>query len=224
MIVKLASGETVLVISDLHLGNKTRSDDFSYTAYRLLRDAEKNLINWITKINPTYLVLAGDIEELWQHNIIDVKRVYKELYSFFASRKTIKLRGNHDWSSDGETHVIFQIGGRSVYIAHGHEDDASMHSSVVKTLVWAFGLVEKVFPNLELVYSYLAGGNRATKIYKKTLELAKKKLASYTNVVFGHTHVHEQLSRYFNSGTCQNGALQGVFIDACESKLTLVNG
>ena len=48
----------ILCISDLHMGNGLRGDDFG--------DNDTKLLKWIWKMQPHEVILVGDIFELWQ--------------------------------------------------------------------------------------------------------------------------------------------------------------
>ncbi|WP_152268992.1 metallophosphoesterase [Agriterribacter humi] len=94
------SPQKIIIFSDLHKGNKKRSDDFA--------PAEQNYIaalNYYNQQNYTLIVL-GDSEELWKFNLFTVKKhnhASFELEKYFLQRKAlIKVFGNHDvfWNND----------------------------------------------------------------------------------------------------------------------------
>ncbi len=202
-----------LVISDLHLGDGTGSDDFTYAEYRKLRDAERGLLMKLKAINPDLLVLAGDTEELWQHDSTRVRRVYKEFFAYTSSIRSVFLRGNHDDILGDLDHLVIESGGKSIRIEHGHANDPAMHDPFQRFLVRLVGLLEKIFPSIDnqaIKFVRLFGQSR---IEQKSAALAKTMLQEYDFVVLGHTHVHQSDGRYFNCGTCQEGQFQGVLIE-----------
>ncbi len=137
------SPQKIVIFSDLHKGNKKRSDDFA--------PAEQNYIaalNYYNGQNYTLIVL-GDSEELWKFNLFTVKKhnhASFELEKHFLQRKAlIKVFGNHDvfWNNDpfaalqlisiyGETVHMYEAvllkyntGQKSIdiFLTHGHQGD-----------------------------------------------------------------------------------------------------
>jgi predicted phosphodiesterase len=87
------------VISDLHLGNGSKADNF--------RQNKNALIAALTyyKLNGYSIILLGDIEEFHQFDLIEIMSAYnrpnegKTLYGVFqefTSNKMIRVFGNHD--------------------------------------------------------------------------------------------------------------------------------
>lgn len=89
-----------IVFSDLHKGNKKRSDDFA--------PAEKTYLAALDYYNKNgyTLVLLGDSEELWKYNLFTVRNHNHGSFGLekaFVKRKAfIKIFGNHDvfWNND----------------------------------------------------------------------------------------------------------------------------
>lgn len=89
-----------IIFSDLHKGNKKRSDDFA--------PAEKNYLAALDYYNSEgyTLVLLGDVEELWKYNLFTVRHHNKDSSRlerrFYKRDAFIKLFGNHDvfWNND----------------------------------------------------------------------------------------------------------------------------
>lgn len=134
--------QKIIIFSDLHKGNKKRSDDFA--------PAESN---YLAALNYYYgmgytLIILGDSEELWKFNLFTVSKHNKpsfDLEKKFLKRKgLIKVFGNHDvfWNNDpfaplqllsiyGETvhiyeGVILQYGVHKkldIFLTHGHQGD-----------------------------------------------------------------------------------------------------
>lgn len=137
------SPQKIIIFSDLHKGNKKRSDDFAA--------AEKNYLaalNYYYQQNYTLIVL-GDSEELWKFNLFTVKKhnhTSFELEKKFLQRKSlIKIFGNHDvfWNNDpfaslqlmsiyGEAVHIYEAAllkyntgekQMDIFLTHGHQGD-----------------------------------------------------------------------------------------------------
>lgn len=137
------SPQKIIIFSDLHKGNKKRSDDFAA--------AEKNYLaalNYYYQQNYTLIVL-GDSEELWKFNLFTVKKhnhASFELEKKFLQRKAlIKIFGNHDvfWNNDpfaplqlmsiyGEAVHIYEAAllkyntgekRMDIFLTHGHQGD-----------------------------------------------------------------------------------------------------
>jgi UDP-2,3-diacylglucosamine pyrophosphatase LpxH len=88
-----------LVISDLHLGDGSNVD-----ASRAARPALVHLLNTYVNQISYFLVLLGDVEELWKfspESIIEQQRdVYNILRVYHDQGRLIRIFGNHDalWS------------------------------------------------------------------------------------------------------------------------------
>ena len=90
----------ILVVSDLHLGNGSKSDDFGYG--EALVEREQKFLDFIKTQNPDRVYLNGDTYELWQSRWKKVKKVHEKLISVFENDpKYIRIVGNHDFSIDG---------------------------------------------------------------------------------------------------------------------------
>lgn len=135
--------QKIIIFSDLHKGNKKRSDDFA--------PAERNYLAALDYYNREgyLLVVLGDSEELWKFNLFTVQKHNHP--SFDAEKKFlhrnafIKVFGNHDvfWNNDpfaglqllntfGQSVKIYEglilkyaAPGRSIniFLTHGHQGD-----------------------------------------------------------------------------------------------------
>lgn len=89
----------IIIISDLHIGDKTKSDDF-YTHGSLEPFLE--FLNWVKlQDDIKEMVFAGDVFELWQSSISrtfqSYPEIWKKLYEIKDSgKKMIYVPGNHD--------------------------------------------------------------------------------------------------------------------------------
>ena len=87
-----------------------------------------------------------------------------------------------------------------------------MTNPLVRSGVWCVGVVEKLIPNIENVFTK---SKLDSNIVKKTEELAIKLLKKYDRVILGHTHKQIKMfnGKYFNCGTCQNGRIEYIIVD-----------
>ncbi len=83
-----------VVMSDLHKGNGNDADDFKTALPNYLAAC-----NYYNNKNFTYIAL-GDIEELWENDISQVYKEYKNTFEaekkFINDQKFYKIVGNHD--------------------------------------------------------------------------------------------------------------------------------
>lgn len=200
----------ILVISDLHLGDGTKSDDFQFHKNKRIKHAEKKLLDWIQSIDVDLLVLAGDIEELWQHKQKKVHRVYKKFFEFLKTHDHIRIVGNHDIQVLGRESLVLRYNDTSIYIAHGHQGNKQMRNPLLKLIVRIIALVEKIFPNIDELSKFAF----KTKEEGRTTAFAETRLQKHDIVILGHSHQPGQvLPGYYNSGCCQHGRREGVLIE-----------
>ncbi len=90
-------GNKYVMISDVHLGNDSGADDFRENKFIMVNALEKYNAQGYT------LILLGDIEELWQFDLAEIRDTYDdsvyEAMRQFGDR-IIRVFGNHDidWS------------------------------------------------------------------------------------------------------------------------------
>jgi len=216
-----------LIISDLHLGDGTKSDDFIYEDYTRRELNDVLLVDWINKLSPDVVILNGDIYELWQHSMRRIKKSHPMLHKLFNNKinptiKFIRLTGNHDYELLGKTtHTINTKSGQKILVSHGFQNDKSMTNPFIRFGMWCLGWVEKIIPNIESVERVFKKSSVSNKISENTMDYAILNFnKGYDIVVCGHTHVQGQVQysifgnkMYYNSGTCQHGKLEGVLID-----------
>jgi len=206
--VSLDRNEVILIISDLHLGDGTGSDDFSYSDFRKLKNADKELIKFIEGIAPDRIVLAGDIFELWQHRLAWVKRAHKELLQFFTNRKAIFIEGNHDIGIGYEDHLVINTPeAKQIFIVHGHQAESYMTNPLIKLGVFLLSFLEKIWPNIDKLYYIVKDSKTESPAVAKYIS---SQLAKYDIVVLGHTHKGLVRGNYGNAGTCQWGNLEAI--------------
>ena len=115
-----------LIISDFHLGDKSGADDFTYDYFRKIKKAEDQFIELIRKINPTFIILNGDIFDLDQFKYKRIKKIYRKLLHYLLSEMDARNnKGNHDDSlSFGEDYIKITLpNGKIVHACHGHQND-----------------------------------------------------------------------------------------------------
>ncbi|MEJ6981562.1 metallophosphoesterase [Pedobacter sp. P351] len=143
LIIPLPESGRFIIFSDHHKGAKDGSDDFSF--------AERNYIAALAYYEEQefYLISLGDSEELWENNILAVKKHNTKSFEsekhFLNRNAFIKIFGNHDlyWDNDPLAQVMLEgIYGRTVkiyeaailqttangqplniFLTHGHQGD-----------------------------------------------------------------------------------------------------
>jgi UDP-2,3-diacylglucosamine pyrophosphatase LpxH len=118
----------VLIISDFHMGNGSRTDDLNKNAELLTEILEDYYLP-----NDYHLILNGDIEELQRFSLSAVKSRWKNLYAVFdrfaEKNKLYKNLGNHDESLIFERKYPYKLynavhiktGVLPIYVYHGHQ-------------------------------------------------------------------------------------------------------
>jgi UDP-2,3-diacylglucosamine pyrophosphatase LpxH len=212
-----------LVISDIHLGDGTGSDDFKYETFKHA-SKDESLLDFIDSLKPDTVILAGDIYELWQHKYKAIKKAHKLLCDTFDNKtnspiKYIKLIGNHDYKLLGKSSYTIQINsGVNIYITHGFQNDKNMTNPFIRFGVWCLGLVEKIIPNIEVVENVFKKSNVSNLIENNTYNYAVSLMNTYPVVICGHTHNQKiygtEKGLYYNCGTCQHDKFEGIFIDS----------
>ncbi len=91
---KMAPEEKILIFSDLHIGAGGRSDDFKRNSLLYLKILEE-------AYSPGYhLILLGDIEELWEDDLVDILATYPEVFrwhrEYYRAGRLHRVVGNHD--------------------------------------------------------------------------------------------------------------------------------
>jgi len=212
----------ILVISDIHLGDGSKSDDFGNRANEI------KLKKWIEKQKADRIYLNGDIYELWQFKPQAVKNAHYMFWKYLHGRKFVHIRGNHDYQLMGPlTKTLKTKSGKRVLISHGFQNDKLMTNPFSRLFVWIIGqTLEKLFPDIDNEDGYKHKRNKSRTI-RNTLKYAEKMWKRYDIVILGHSH--KQMTErsyvygiYANCGTCANGKLQGVLLDTLTDKVTLV--
>ncbi|MBA7492708.1 hypothetical protein ES702_03258 [subsurface metagenome] len=217
---------THYIISDLHLADGGRRDDFKKN-----RTKFKNFLRMVKK-EKSQLIIAGDFLELWQTNFRDIARTYSDILNDLISAGTKIVIGNHDYYLHhfrklNFLHDSYQIPGRKIFIQHGHQFD---RFNDPKRLIYlgnlaatGAGALEDIHPDLDAIAmsfleilneklkwlpswtpgtrtkEYLSGGGD----FSEYLKGARKLLKKYDYVILGHTHKPGTAlkGKYLNSGS-----------------------
>jgi len=130
---RVLDGKTLYVVSDLHMGDGGRRDNF----WKYRERFEDFLTEVVDKDGECRLILAGDVFELWQCGFGFVVRKYLPLLERVIGLDVVYIPGNHDIDVLGfigaeiESPLIGLLrkevrmvrGGRGIEIRHGHEFD-----------------------------------------------------------------------------------------------------
>lgn len=128
--IELKNESKIAIFSDLHVGSRTRRDDFLPNSSMFLYLLE----NYYLKKGYT-LILNGDVEELQRRPLKKVKRNWPELYvllnRFAEGNGLYKISGNHDFDLYKHDHtginntlyesVVLSYGENSILVFHGHQ-------------------------------------------------------------------------------------------------------
>lgn len=120
--------DKVLIISDFHMANGKRADDFNRNGDLVMDILEQYYLpaNW-------YLVLNGDIEELQRYSLHAIQKQWKRMYTIFDAfarkGRLYKTLGNHDEELVFEKNYPYKVldsvrietGVLPVHIYHGHQ-------------------------------------------------------------------------------------------------------
>lgn len=138
-----ATTEKFIIFSDQHKGAKNGADDFAI--------CEKNYVGALDHYfkEGFHFINLGDAEELWENNILSVKKhnhtAFEKEKLFVQQKRFIKIFGNHDlyWANDplaglqlqsiyGEKIPVYEgciltttLNERpfQIYLTHGHQGD-----------------------------------------------------------------------------------------------------
>ncbi|MBN2154646.1 MAG: metallophosphoesterase family protein [Candidatus Lokiarchaeota archaeon] len=220
----------ILVVSDLHLGNGSKSDDFGYGRETFEREAR--FLEFVESQNPDRVYLNGDIYELWQARWKKIKKAHEKLVKVFENDpKYIYIVGNHDFNLTGlYSDEIRTKSGKRVIIAHGFTADPWMNNVFTRTLIWFIGGLERLIsPNIDLWPHMLRRSGEKSILKKRQTKYAEKLLKTYDICILGHTHYLDidtnDVGRiYANTGTCQTGKLQGILLDTETDEIRIVEG
>ncbi|MBN1482788.1 metallophosphoesterase [candidate division KSB1 bacterium] len=180
-----------IIISDLHMGNNTRRDDFRKNA----KIFETVLRQHYLPLDYT-LILNGDIEELQKFSLGKILQRWSNIYTLFKhfdqKGKLVKIVGNHDailpLHHDYFLHkklynsLVLKYKSHSLFFFHGHQ--ASNNIEKYNSLLgFALRYIAKPlgFKNASTAYN----SRRKFRVEKRVYGFsAKNKIVS----IIGHTH------------------------------------
>jgi len=198
--IDISKDHKFVILSDLHMGDGGRLDDFVHNSEFLSYVLENHY-----EPKQFHLVLNGDIEELHRFPLKKVLCRYKEFYKVlekFQRRNTLtRLFGNHDYQLHKKKHFLFKTPikeafkikwkGDDILIFHGHQ--AGRFTEFMNT---AITVLLRTFGNSLGIKNYTVAFDSKKKYdyEKRVYDFAKthKILA-----VIGHTHrpLFESLAR-----------------------------
>lgn len=187
--LKLSHKTKILIISDLHMGDGSKRDDFRKN--RLLTETILN--HYYLKKN-YHIVLNGDIEELFKFSLQSIERHYNSLYDilieFNQKDRLTKLVGNHDYKLLLPNNLPFQhhealrlfYGKYPFFIYHGHQSSYA-YNYLSNLMEFFIGYFAKPFN----IKNYSVSYNK-TKSY--AVERDSYSYAQYrkTPSIIGHSH------------------------------------
>jgi len=200
-VLNISDLDKIVIISDIHLGNRRKMDDFFHNGPFFKYVLE----NYYEKEN-YHLILNGDIEELHRFSLKEIafrwKDIYKIFKRFYKQGKLSKLFGNHDYELSLRKKLPFKIPVKEairlqyhqnqLFIFHGHQ--ASPHFN--KVIHWLISLILRIFANLLRIKNFSVAHNhrKKYKIEKRVYDFARK---NKIMAIIGHTHrpLFESLSK-----------------------------
>ncbi|MEA2103923.1 MAG: metallophosphoesterase family protein [Candidatus Cloacimonadota bacterium] len=198
------SDKKLAIFSDLHLGDGGPADDFHHNEEILLTALS------FYKKNDYTIILLGDIEELWQFDLEQVKirynnSVYKKLRSF-ENERIIRIFGNHDlqWQSAPDPTMKNPVSNRGapealklkfqnddaiIMLVHGHQGNVESDKMSWVSKFFVRGIFKTFEPFIKFLGFYghpAATKSQITNDYEKIMYSWAKK--NKVILICGHTH------------------------------------
>lgn len=209
--------KSILIISDLHLGCKDGADNFG--------DYKENwLINKIKELNPSVIIIVGDLFELWQTTYYKIFTKYYKLLNVLFKPSTVYIKGNHDWNiSKSRDFRLYWAGkivkkyeinidGKKAIFLHGHQFDKVNCNPdtywILKPIVWIYGWIERLFLKNKKTPASLEYTGNYNEYRIGAMKLREK---GYDLVIMGHTHFVENLEYYINTGSLTGSNFDTIF-------------
>ncbi len=202
--INLDNSSKVLILSDLHIGNGGRRDEFKRNA-----ELVKTMLGSYYLPEKYSLVLNGDIEELLKFQLESIEAVWGELYDLFLKFQENgffwKTYGNHDAELlDERNYRLASSMVESLKFQYGHETLLLFHGHQASVLLWeTYPMVSRAVV-LFIRYIIKPVGIRGFSIaYNSTRRFAiEKSIYEFSNhakivSIIGHTHrpLFESLSK-----------------------------
>jgi UDP-2,3-diacylglucosamine pyrophosphatase LpxH len=187
-----------VIFSDLHMGNGGQADD--------IRDNVEILCNALDYYSGSYsLILLGDIEELWQFDLPDIRReygssIYRSIRKFDG--RVFRVFGNHDYdwhvfnaprandpagarSISEAIKLVNEMGETRIFLVHGHQGslESDKWSFFSRINVYLYRMIE---PFLSFERSRSATKSMVIREYEKIMYswAVKNRLM----LICGHSH------------------------------------
>lgn len=219
---------THCIISDLHLADAGRRDDFKKN-----RPKFKSFLHFVRK-QKARLIIAGDFLELWQASPVAIARAYSDILNELIALEAIIVIGNHDYylTHFRELNFLYdsyQIPGTRIFTQHGHQfdrfNDPKRLIHIAHLAALTAGTIEEIYPHSdEKAMSFLKklrkdlsaalepfcspGTQRKEYLarrgdFSEYLRGAQELLKKFRYVILGHTHEAGTAlgGRYLNSGS-----------------------
>jgi UDP-2,3-diacylglucosamine pyrophosphatase LpxH len=186
---ELRESDRVVIFSDLHLGNGSRTDDFAWNSDMFLHVLREHY-----QENGYSLILNGDIEELQRFSLTDIRARWESVYELFDEfRQQGRLRrlvGNHDMDLlrlpehdfDVRHALRFSYHGDTLFVFHGHQ--TSVRFEKYNHLV-GFGLRYFANPLKITNYSVAHDSQKRFRTEQRVYEFAS---SNQLMAIIGHTH------------------------------------
>ncbi|HPE20141.1 MAG TPA: metallophosphoesterase [Candidatus Mcinerneyibacteriales bacterium] len=140
-------GNKYLVVSDFHLGDKSKADNF-----RKNEEIALKMLEYYSQ-KGYYLIINGDFEELWQFSSETVRLSYSKAFrmiKYLFGDKIIRIYGNHDdkapWQGLCPGIFLRDKRGEKVpfLVTHGHlgSRESDLYSWFSRLCVRLFRLIE----------------------------------------------------------------------------------
>jgi UDP-2,3-diacylglucosamine pyrophosphatase LpxH len=202
--IRLGDSSRVLILSDLHMGNGGRRDEFRRNA-----DLVSTMLNRYYFPERYSLVLNGDIEELFKFHLESIIGQWSDLYDTFlkfeANGFFWKTYGNHDAALFEEKNyklcdyllesIRFEYGEESLLLFHGHQASILLWETypvVSRAVVFFLRYIAKPvgIRNFSIAYN----SRRRFAIEKSIYDFSNQ--AKVVSII-GHTHrpLFESLSK-----------------------------
>lgn len=196
---RLKTYSRIVFLSDLHMGNGSRRDDFSKNAALLLKALESYYLP-----RGYTLILNGDIEELLRCRREDIQNSYVDLYRildlFRGQKRLIWLQGNHEIVSgiserpyymDGEAVRLRHASG-TLFVFHGHQT-GKLNSGKYNHLI---GWFLRTFADRAGIGNFSIAHNSSKKFKLEKLVYDFSRNKQIVSII-GHTHrpLFESLSK-----------------------------
>ncbi|NTV01502.1 MAG: metallophosphoesterase [Chlorobiaceae bacterium] len=202
--ITLGSDTKVLIISDLHMGNGGRRDEFKRNALLV-----RSMLHDYYLPEKYSLVLNGDVEELFKFSVESIQDQWREIYDLFLQFEKNgflwKTCGNHDADLFEERNyrlskhllesIRFAWGDESMLLFHGHQ---------ASILLWeTYPVVSRaVVLFLRYVAKPMGIRNFSTAYNSRRRFAIEKSIYDFSNQakivsIIGHTHrpLFESLSK-----------------------------